>query len=454
MNRARAGFKSIRRRGTMQIHRHKGVNNLSFLGPTGLGQVARRDHVDHQSVPLSGLRHTVVDHVVRLEYVAGRTVLQKLAEVNVVREVSGLVVQCDQLVACRPGAHRHVVGRINTRALGVDTTQVVLVVVDPASHFIGQLNGFDRLNLCVRSHHVGGDGVTDCCGEGLHLASTQVGDVRQVRVSLVAASFLLLGRILGSLLGGALQTRILCFLVVIFGVISILRLGPVRRQALSLDKHLVLELHRRRQGSNERAVGIAQRHGELVLEDVDHNLGQYLLLLEAAVVLDTEHHGVRTGHETVLRNRANHISEKNLSRHGVSVADDRLAVVAIPAIQLHAAAAQQQVVHVAVHRGETRQLVALQVSIVGTRHVVIGQRMRHVLVFHHLGLVEETCLGEVGQHIAEHRVADQELIPTGDIVGGVEIVAVACCAGALFRGFALRSAGVTELNQIAGILQR
>ena len=64
------------------------------------------------------------------------------------------------------------------------TPQVVLVVVDPAGHFIGQLNGFDGLNLCVRSHHVGGDGVTDCCGEGLHLASTQVGDVRQVGVSL------------------------------------------------------------------------------------------------------------------------------------------------------------------------------------------------------------------------------------------------------------------------------
>lgn len=122
MDGTRAGFECVRWRRTMQVDLHIGVNNLTLLGSTGLGQVAGRDHINHQLVPLRGLGYPRVDHVVRFEHIARRAVLQKFAEVNVVGQVSGLVVQRHQLAARRPGSHGDVVRGINAGALGVDTT--------------------------------------------------------------------------------------------------------------------------------------------------------------------------------------------------------------------------------------------------------------------------------------------------------------------------------------------
>jgi len=122
MNGARARFEGVRGRRAVQVNRHIRVNNLSLLGSTRFGQMARRDDIDHQAIALGGLGHAIVDHVIRLEHVSGRAVLQELAEVDVVGEVTGLVIQRDQLVARGPGTYRNVVGGINAGTLGVDST--------------------------------------------------------------------------------------------------------------------------------------------------------------------------------------------------------------------------------------------------------------------------------------------------------------------------------------------
>lgn len=117
-----ARFKSVRDSGACEVHDHEGVNNLSFLSSSGLGQVTGGDHVDDQADSFAGLRHGVVDHVVRLKHVAGAAVLQELSEVDVVWQVAGLVVQRDQLCASGPGSYGQVVGGVDARALGVDAT--------------------------------------------------------------------------------------------------------------------------------------------------------------------------------------------------------------------------------------------------------------------------------------------------------------------------------------------
>ena len=70
--------------------------------------------------------------------------------------------------------------------------------------------------------------------------------------------------------------------------------------------------------------------------------------------------------------------ETNLARECVAVIDDWLSIITVPAIQLHAPAARQQITHISVHRGIAFQLIALKICVVRRGDPVVRQRPGHI----------------------------------------------------------------------------
>ena len=60
------------------------------------------------------------------------------------------------------------------------------------------------------------------------------------------------------------------------------------------------------------------------------------------MVLYGQDDGVGRGHEGALLDGHQHLAEADLGGEGVAVIDDRVAVVAVPAVQLHTSAAGQE----------------------------------------------------------------------------------------------------------------
>mmetsp|Transcript_26697 Transcript_26697/g.44620 ORF Transcript_26697/g.44620 Transcript_26697/m.44620 type:complete len:255 (+) Transcript_26697:594-1358(+) len=251
----------------------------------------RRDDIDDQSDPLRGLGHILSNHVIRFQHVTHSAILQKLTKVDVVRQVARLVVEGHQLVSRCPRGHGGIIGGIDTRTLGINSTEMGLIVLDPTIHLVWVLGELNCLGFSVTGHHIGRGGIADFRCKGFYFARAKIRDRRQIRVDL---RLLLLLFLPGFCRGAGLVCRIFgVILLFVFFVLVAFAFGILLGQTLALDQYFVLQVRGGRQHCDGRSIRVLERHGQLVLEQFDHNLGECLLLIVRTVVFNTQHHWVR-----------------------------------------------------------------------------------------------------------------------------------------------------------------
>ena len=119
------------------------------------------------------------------------------------------------------------------------------------------------------------------------------------------------------------------------------------------------------------------------------------LVLSRTVVFEREDHRVGRSLERALVDRVECLVEEDVARQGEAVSNLRLAVGPVPYVDLYAAASVEQGAAVHVGARISFQLVASEVRVVRRIHVVVAERVGHILV--HL------CLCGV-----EHRVVRRE----------------------------------------------
>lgn len=104
--------------------------------------------------------------------------------------------------------------------------------------------------------------------------------------------------------------------------------------ASHLQQDLVLELARTRQRLGRIVFG-ERRAEKGRAEDIDNDLGQQVLLLDAAVHLHRQDDRERRGDKGVLADRMEHLANRDLARQRPTVVDHGLSV-AIPAVHWRA----------------------------------------------------------------------------------------------------------------------
>ena len=101
---------------------------------------------------------------------------------------------------------------------------------------------------------------------------------------------------------------------------------------------------------------------EQVSQDADQELGHPVLLLQAAVVLNREDERKVRSLKSIFLASLHNILEYNLRCESVAVVDDRLTIIAIPAVQLNTSAAKLERVDVSINTALTSQLVTSEIS--------------------------------------------------------------------------------------------
>lgn len=101
---------------------------------------------------------------------------------------------------------------------------------------------------------------------------------------------------------------------------------------------------------------------EQVPQDADQKLGHPVLLLQAAVVLNGEDERKVRSLKSIFLASLHNIFEENLGGESVAMVDDRLTIIAIPAVQLNTSAAKLERVDVSINTALTSQLVTSEIS--------------------------------------------------------------------------------------------